>query len=37
MKTDYSTVIFSDEYRTILDGTDGRDRDWILHANSQPT
>lgn len=36
MKTDYSTVVFSDEYRTKLDESDDLTQDWVLDKYNQP-
>lgn len=36
LKTCFSAaVIFSDEWRTTLDGDNGWSKDWVLHENSQ--
>ena len=36
MKLDFSNVIFTDECRVTLDGTDGWHWDWILYENYPP-
>ena len=36
MKTDFSSVIFTDECRAILDGRDGWARGWISFNDSAP-
>ena len=35
-KTDFQTVLFTDECRATLDGPDGRSRGWLLKDSSQP-
>lgn len=35
MKTDYSTVVFSDEYRIILDKSDDLTQDWVVDKYNQ--
>ena len=35
-KTDFQTVLFTDECRATLDGPDGRSREWLVRGSPQP-